>query len=208
MYFDTSSLSTLQHTFSTIPIKRSRNRCRYTLFNVLAVIFLAKAITSSFLITVNRSFSFISYPTFSIQYSFAVKSNRTVAAEYLTLTMSFSNFMKCSHKSTIYSRCFFKTTIPPVWQAHSSRMRAILLWSVGVNGLCAIKQITGGKTLHLIRFIEKRSYKALSLKSCTISIKSLSTSLTNSKWSKDLTKIPRHSVISLDETMERRSLLL
>lgn len=78
-----SSLSTLHVKLRTIPIMRSLNLLRYTLFYEFLDTFLYRACSSSNIITSNIFLSFIKWATFSMQFSFAVKSRRTVAAGYL-----------------------------------------------------------------------------------------------------------------------------
>ena len=59
IYSVISSLSTLHVRFKTIPIMRSLNLLRYTLFGAFFGIFLCNAYSSSFIITSKISFSFI-----------------------------------------------------------------------------------------------------------------------------------------------------
>ena len=83
IYSVISSLSTLQVRFRTIPIIKSLNLFKNILFELFLGIFLFKAYSNSSIITTKRSFYFIKEATLSIQFSLAVRSNKTVAAGYL-----------------------------------------------------------------------------------------------------------------------------
>lgn len=100
------SLSTLHVRLSTIPIIRSRNLFKQTLFGEFFGTTRCKACSNSTIIRSKRSLSLIKWATFSIQPSFAVKSRRTVAAGYFIWIRSFQGCMNRSTISMILPRYF------------------------------------------------------------------------------------------------------
>ena len=122
------------------------------------------------MITSKISLSLIKLATFSIQFSFAVRSRSTVAAGYFIEIKSFYDYKNRSTMSTILLRCFYNTLIPSGWQAHNSKILATALYSVLSIGRFTIALIKELKMSALINHNDKVSYISLSLNSSIISI--------------------------------------
>jgi hypothetical protein len=73
--------------------------------------------------------------------------------------------------SIILLKYFCKTEIPSGWQAQSSKMRAIDLYSDYSIGKLTIVLIRGLKISDLMNHMDRLSYISLSLKSRTISMR-------------------------------------
>mmetsp|Transcript_25102 Transcript_25102/g.24566 ORF Transcript_25102/g.24566 Transcript_25102/m.24566 type:complete len:269 (-) Transcript_25102:859-1665(-) len=165
-----SSLSTLQVRLRTMPIIRSLNLLRYTLLGDCLGTFLLRASSSSLMMTAKRSFSLMSWATFSMQFSLAVRSRRTVAAGYLTWMRSVEPLRK---RSTISMTCFrnrCRTLMPSGWQAQSSKTLATSLYSWTSSGRLTITLMRPLKMSALMNHSDRLSYISRSLKSSTMSI--------------------------------------
>ena len=131
---------------------------------------LFKAISSSTIIILNRSLSFIKCATFSIQFSFAVRSSSTVAAGYLVYIRSLCGYMNRSTISITLERCLERIAIPSGWHAHNSKILATDLYSLYSIGVDAINLIRFEKISAFMNKSDNASYNSRSLNSNIVSI--------------------------------------